>query len=198
MTTAYQNARLLIQQVNADSVFRQQSSKEWQGPFDLPSEILDYYQQMGPVDVLIESYGNPYFLPSLAELWAFQAGYRYLTPSGEAIREWDDDWIVIADEGGDPFIFSQSSKSILFAHHGEGSWDPEIIFDCLGHMAECFAILGEIVTTNREQLTDEDSMIIPEYAESARNRVAASFGSVAKADHALMFLGWSNSKYRSQ
>ena len=190
MSTSYQKARQHIQEAYPDAIFRSQAPAEWTGSFELPAEILDYYQTLGPVDVSIEGYGNPYFLPSLANLWSYQAGYRYDLQSGKTFPDWNADWLVVADEGGDAYIFSLSSKNILHAYHGEGAWNPAPIFDCLGDMIFCFAILGQIVATNRDQLTDDDEMILPHHIESARNSMASEFGSTVKADLILNSMAW--------
>lgn len=174
-----------------EDVFRPQSFEEWTGPFELPQEILVYYQSLGPVDVTIEGYGNPYFLPSLARLWMFQGGYRYEVSSGESFPEWNPDWLVVADEGGDAFIFSLSSKHILFACHGEGTWSPHPLFDNLAEMVFCLSVLGSIATQNRAQLTDADSLIHPQHIDNARSQIASEVGSVEKADSILNSMGWS-------
>src|SRR5688572_30311796 len=88
---------------------RSQPAEEWKGAFPLPQTLARFYRDIGPLDITIEGYGNPYFLPSLTRLWEFQAGYRWDGVTGERISDWDDDWIVVADEGGDPFILSRST-----------------------------------------------------------------------------------------
>jgi hypothetical protein len=50
---------------------------------------------VGPLDITIKSYGNPFFLPRLAALWEFQAGYRWHGFTGERIEDWDSDWLVV-------------------------------------------------------------------------------------------------------
>src|SRR5688500_13721760 len=104
---------------------RPQSATDWRGTFPLPPDVAEYYKLIGPVDITIEGNGNPYFLPSLAKLWDFQAGYLWNSLSGESIDDWDDDWLVVGDEDGDPFIFDRGSSKVLFAHHGEGVWEPD-------------------------------------------------------------------------
>src|SRR5437867_3587372 len=80
---------------------RSQPASDWRGPFPLPPDLAMYYDVVGPVDVTIEGYGNPYFLPSLVKLWDFQAGYRWNGLTGEPIPDWNDDWLVVGDEAGD-------------------------------------------------------------------------------------------------
>jgi hypothetical protein len=189
---SYELARSTLSRSLAGAKFRSQKVDEWHGRLPLPGPVIEYYRDFGPVNVLIEGYGNPYFLPSLADLWDFQKGYRYLSSPEERLSGWDDDWLVIADEGGDAFIFSMASHSIMFAHHGEGTWSPEPIFDSLLDMTACFSVLGEIVSANFGNLTDNDSMLIEEHVQKAHKDLAGHFGSESKAEHALMLLGWSN------
>ena len=86
---------------------------DWTGPFVLPASAERFYREVGPVDVFIESFGNGFSLPSLARLWPRQAGYRWHALTGEPIADWQDDWLVVADQGGDPFILSRGSRIVL-------------------------------------------------------------------------------------
>ena len=105
--------------------------------------------------------------------------------------DWDDDWLVIADEGGDPFILSRESGGVLHAYHGEGGWEPAEMFDSLVEMAMTFAIIGDIVASAGQELTDDDSLILPRYLDEARARLGESLQSHEKADALLSNLGWS-------
>ncbi|WP_435008661.1 hypothetical protein P12x_005871 [Tundrisphaera lichenicola] len=145
---------------------------------------------MGPVDVEIETYGNPYFLPRLANLWKFQAGYRWNGLNGQPVEDWDDDWLVVADQGGDPFILSRSSGTVLFAEHGTGGWEPKEIFPDLNIMAACLGHLGSLVVSAGAALTDEGSLIRPEHLEQALIGMRRLVGSMSDADFILVTLGW--------
>ncbi|MBE1188267.1 hypothetical protein IH740_25570, partial [Escherichia coli] len=81
-----------------------QPAADWQGDIALPAELERFYREVGPLDCTLESAGNPFFLPSLARLWQRQAGYRWHGISGERLSGWQDDWLVVADQGADPFI----------------------------------------------------------------------------------------------
>ena len=109
---AYDTAKELLRRVDPIAIFRPQLAVDWQGQFPLPDAVAEYFTQLGPVDVWIRAYANPYFLPSLAHLWGHQTGYSTDGITHERIAVWDDDWLVIADEGGDPFIFSRASGEI--------------------------------------------------------------------------------------
>src|SRR5262249_1596276 len=102
----YETAKEILRRAFPSRVLRVQPPSDWLGEFPLPKQVAAYFAELGPVDVWIQGYGNPYFLPSLSGLWRHQAGYRYDPDTRERFPHWDDDWLVIADEGADPFIFS--------------------------------------------------------------------------------------------
>ncbi len=189
--SAFDTAHGLLKRANPNAMFRAQPVADWRGEFPLPSAVAEYFAELGPVDVSIRGYGNPYFLPCLSKLWAHQTGYRIHGVTHKRISDWDDDWLVIADEGGDPFIFSQASGAILHAYHGGGVWQPERIFDNLIEMVTTFAIIGDIVTSAGRGLTDADSMILPHHREAARMRVGKLLHSHERANTVVSSLGWS-------
>src|SRR5262249_8604251 len=142
---------------------RSQPASAWTGPFPIPLAVERFYREVGPLNVTIEAHGNPYFLPSLADLWQFQAGYRWNGLSGQRIKHWPDDGLVAADEGGDPFIFARSSGMVLHAYHGEGEWDADEMFPDLNTMAACLAQIGTIVLEAGHDFMEEDCSIRPKY-----------------------------------
>jgi hypothetical protein len=186
----YDTAREIFSRALLSAVFQPQSSGDWRGEFPLPDPLTEYFAQLGPVDVWVDSYGNPYFLPSLAGLWSFQAGYRYHPDTHERFPDWEDDWLVVADEGGDPFIFSRASSAVLHAYHGAGVWEPAVLFDDLEEMATTLAIIGDIVASAGLRLADDDSIIRPHHLNDARRRLGAHLHSIERADAVLQRLGW--------
>jgi hypothetical protein len=86
---------------------RLQPPSDWLGEFPLSSMVGEYFAELGPVDAWIEGHGNPDFLPSLSGLWHYQAGYRYHPDACERFPDWHDDWLAIADGGGDPSFFPE-------------------------------------------------------------------------------------------
>lgn len=169
---------------------RPQPLADWTGTFVLPPAVEQFYREVGPTNITIEAHGNPYFLPCLADLWKFQAGYRWNGLSGEPIEDWNDDWLVVADEGGDPFIFDRSSGAVLYAYHGEGEWDAGEMFPDLNTMAACLAQLGAIVLESRDDYMEEDCSIRPKFRAFALDRLQELLGTKSDAQAVLGVLGW--------
>lgn len=188
--SAYNQAREILRRTDPEAALRPQPAGDWQGEYPLPAAVAAYYAELGPDDLSIPGYGNGYFLPNLANLWAHQTGYRTHGHTGARLPDWDEDWLVVGDEGGDPFIFSRGRGVVLRAWHGEGSWQPEELFRDLAEMASALAILGEIVTTAGASLTDEDCLIQARYLEEARRRLTPVSGSLERAAVILTALGW--------
>jgi hypothetical protein len=190
MIISFKDAKRILLENIPSTQTRPQLATEWKGEFELPEVVLAYYEEVGPVDVRIESIGNPQFLPSLAGLWEFQGGYRFNPLSGERLDDWSDDWLVIADEGADPFILSRSTGQVFFDLHGQGVWRPVPIFDDLAVMTCSFAILGGIVTRERENLFDEDSGVRKTLLDEALGQISSIVGTTANGTEILRLLGW--------
>ncbi len=186
MATAEQARQLL----SLHGTTRSQPPSDWSWVFPLPSAVERFYREVGPVDISIESYGNSFFLPSLARLWQFQAGYRWNGLTGEWVANWQDDWLVVADQGGDPFILSRSSGTVLHDEHGRGTWEPGELFPDLDTMAACLGQLGAVVAAAGAQFTDEDCRIRPECRDEALSSLRQLLGSSWAAECALASLGW--------
>lgn len=187
----YDLAKSIFSRAFPNELFVSQSAGLWRGDFPLPAAVADYYDDLGASDVSIENYGNPIFLPSLARLWEHQIGYRYHGLTGERIEDWDDDWLVIADQGADPFIYSRGSGKILYAFHGEGEWEPSELFSDLPAMVTSFAIMGEIVARAGEDFTNDNSRISERFIITAKEKLSRVFNSQIEAEAVLGIFGWS-------
>lgn len=186
----YDLAKAIFSRTFADEVFISQSAELWRGDFPLPPAVADYYADLGASDVEIDASGNPIFLPGLARLWTYQIGYRFHGLTGERIADWDDDWLVVADAGADPFIFSRGSGGILHAFHGEGVWEPTELFADLPAMATAFAVLGEIVRNAGDDFTDDDCLIKERFVVAAKAELSRVLNSENQAQTVLGALGW--------
>lgn len=186
MATAEQARQLL----SLSGDVRPQPPEDWTGAFPLPPAVEQFYLEVGPADVFIESYGNGFSLPSLAKLWSRQAGYRWNGLTNEPVADWQDDWLVVADQGGDPFILSRSSGVVLHDQHGRGVWEPGELFPDLNTMAACLGQLGAIVAAAGEDFTNEDCQICPEWHDASLAGLRQLLGSLGAAECVLASFGW--------
>ncbi len=100
--------------------------------WDLPSAYLEYLAKFPKKGKYIEDdrFVNGLSIYGASELINNQEGYSYNPIQKKIIDEWPMDYIVIADDGGDPYVLDLSQSNgeeapILFAYHGEGEWDFE-------------------------------------------------------------------------
>lgn len=175
---------------------RPQPASDWQGTVPLPEALADFYAQVGPwgetyhaqvgpTGVSLDIGGNPVDIPPLHKLWQLQAGYRWNAVDGEPLADWSEHWLVIADQGADPFILDIASGEVLFAFHGAGAWAPKRLaatldtaFGALATMANSMAELGD------DAFDDSDELLA-----TARTAVAAALaGYLGSADRAAQFL----------
>jgi hypothetical protein len=169
---------------------RAQAPGDWTGSFPIPPAVERFYREVGPANITIEAHGNPYFFPCLADRWRFQAAYRWDGLTGEPIEDWNDDWLVVADQGGDPFIFARTSGVVLHAYHGEGEWDAGEIFPDLNTMVACLAQIGAIVSESGGAYMEEDCSIRPVFRELATARLQELLVSKSDAEAVVGVLGW--------
>jgi hypothetical protein len=169
-----------------------QNSDLWKGDFALPEAIAEYYRDFGAFNLNIDSYGNDFFFPSLENLWKCQNGYRFHGITNERVEDWEDDWIVIADQGADPFIYSISTGKILFDYHGQGKWEPGETFSDLPSMINSLLILGEIVVGAGEDFTNEEGYINKRFIDSAKENLSHILNSKVETESVLDTFGWSN------
>lgn len=98
--------------------------------------------------------------------------------------------MVVADEGGDPFILSRSTGKISLAMHGTGVWEPHDIFPDIRTMTACLAAMGALVVSAGDDFTDDECDIRPEHRETALQRLGELLDSASAAREALGRLGW--------
>ena len=166
-----------------------QDVTEWTGPFQLPEQLREFYSVVGPQDVCIEGYGNPTTIYSLKKLWDRQAGYRWNGLTNEPISDWPENWLAVADEGADPYIFDAENSSNLFAQHGSGEWDAGEIYPDINTMAACIATLG-CVMVDSDDFEDDDCNINPKCRIDAIDRLTSILGDKTEAESIVETAGW--------
>lgn len=162
-----------------------QPTSDWQGDIPLPDEIARFYQEVGPLGergrkgyegVTFPGHGNDIYLVPLARLWKEQASYRWDGRTGEPIDEWPSQWIVLAWEGVDAYIFDDETKSMLFAL--SGGW-PDDVHPIGGGPAEVVGALA-LFRLRYEEAGDDaltaDYELRPEWVESVRKELIEEFG----------------------
>ena len=155
---------------------KSQPIEDWSGDFELPPSVADFYHEVGPVNVAIETGGNPIVLPRLSKLWKLQDGYRFVGRKRQREQSWDEDWLVIADQGADPFIFSRETGGVSLAEHGEGTWEPVPLFPNLNAMAACLGLIGSWVDSGEVgSVLAKLTTLLGEPAESGRILSALGF-----------------------
>ena len=185
----FAEAKDILLQNLPDVTVRAQSEEDWTGPFPLPRTIERYYAELGPADLEIWGYGNPWYVPALAQLWDLQAGYRYHPETKKTFNEWKDNWLVVAYEGGDPYIFDTENEAILHDLHGQGIWNPKMLFQDLSQMISVFAVLGAIRARAAQSFTNHLG-IDERYIKEALLDLEAMLGSERRATATLERLGW--------
>ncbi len=185
----FQAAHRLVEQYFPGE-FAPQSVVDWNGPFALHPDVVEFYTAVGPLNVLLPAYGDPCFLPRLADLWSYQAGYRWNGLTGKLIVDWPDQWLVIADQGADPFIFSRETGVVYHDRHGGGKWEPKPIFPTLEAMVTCLLVIASVVPKSERDLTDKQGPIKETYRQQVIDRLFALGESPDSMRAALKRLGW--------
>ncbi|RDZ28647.1 SMI1/KNR4 family protein [Lysobacter silvisoli] len=180
---------------------RAQPASDWQGEFALPPDLLDFYRQIGPwggvhhanigpVGLDLPCGGNPVSIPPLQHLWSRQAGYRWHGLSGERLRGWKDEWLVIAHEGSHPFIYDLRSGRVYFDLAG-GDWNPRLIAGDAATALGAIATVADAYTALGEDALDEDGALRPQARAQVRDALAAFLDAdAARADALLQAWRW--------
>jgi hypothetical protein len=98
--------------------------------WNLPSVYLNYLTKYPNKGKFIDNdrFVNGLNLYGASELIRMQEGYSYNPIEKKPIEAWQKDYVVVADDGADPYVLDLSQSDgtdapILFAYHGEGDWD---------------------------------------------------------------------------
>ena len=177
-----------------------QPASDWRGDFALPPPLEAFYREIGPLGryindrvgyagISIPTVGNPFELPPLARLWDSQAGYRWHGITNQRLEGWDDSWLVIADQGGDPFIFQRDTGEILFARHG-GPWKPIKVFADIITMTACLATIGNVCVEAEDDLWTDDERINPVFRAILLSRLTLILESESAAADLADLLEW--------
>jgi hypothetical protein len=182
----------------------QTAAEHWRGDVALPAAVATFYEQVGPLGewinervghagLTVPTAGNPFSIPPLSRLWQLQAGYRWQGITGERLADWLDHWLVVADQGADPFIFDLRTGAIQFAMHGAGAWqDNGPLFDDIFQMAACLGTIGQVWDEAGDEIfTDEDDCEVdPVHRQRLIERLAPLLGGTDAAEDIADTFGW--------
>ncbi|MEH6447533.1 MAG: hypothetical protein V7765_02635 [Oleispira sp.] len=130
----------------------------------LPLELIKYIDSICPAEGLsLEGVGHPVELLKCSDLAWQPPMYSQLT--GE-LAKWQDDWFLIAHEGGDPIIVKTSEQGenspVYSAIQGMGVWNFAPIADSIGQFLVCIcAIQHALNFPGLSQPLDEDFNLAP-------------------------------------
>jgi hypothetical protein len=130
----------------------------------LPLELIKYIDSICPAEGLsLEGVGHPVELLKCSDLAWQPPMYSQLT--GE-LAKWQDDWFLIAHEGGDPIIVKTSEQGenspVYSAMQGMGVWDFAPIADSIGQFLVCIcAIQHALNFPGLNQPLDDDFNLAP-------------------------------------
>lgn len=106
--------------------------KKW----TLPDKYLLFLKNYSPLQVYIDSkkFVNELSLYGASDLIKGQNGYSYDAETQKALNDWPTNFVVIGDDGGDPFCIDISAINdgdapIYSSMHGQGVWEFELVAD---------------------------------------------------------------------
>jgi hypothetical protein len=130
----------------------------------LPGELIHYIDVICPAEGLsLEGVGHPVELLKSGDLALQPKMFSQL--SGESAN-WQDDWFLIAHDGGDPIIVKTSEQSrnsrVYSAMQGMGVWEFAPIADSIGQFLVCAcAVQHALNFPGLDQPLDEDFNLAP-------------------------------------
>lgn len=183
-------------------ILKPQPYSDWLGDGMLPQAVAQFYSEVGPygriihknvgpIGVNIAAGGNPVYVPPLCKLWDLQGGYRTDGITGERIKNWPNEWLVIASQSGNPFIFNSIDNQVYFDFSGGGGWQPKLLAPtiaiALGGLATLANALAEL---DDEEDYSEDFEMLPKARAKCVYQLAQFFGADDKANDFITIIEW--------
>lgn len=96
----------------------------------LPENYLLFLKNFSPLNVFIdddEKFFQGLFLYGADDLIKNQNGYSFNPVTGEIIKDWPSNYVVIADAGADPYCIdiTNNDAPVYTSFHGVGKWEFE-------------------------------------------------------------------------
>ena len=167
-----------------------QPATDWTGNTALPTMVEEIYTQIGPHELMISTGGNSIYVPSLAKLSTLQVGYRTDGNTHERIINWPDEWLVIAAEGANPFIFNCKDSQIYFDFAGGGKWQPRLLAPNIATAFGSLATLSSALANLDDETDFEDFEMLPQAREKCIAALVNYMGDAQKAQIFVEIIEW--------
>lgn len=99
----------------------------------LPAIYLEFLSHYSPLKVFVakEDFVEGLHLYGAKDLIRFQDGYSFNSVTKQPIAGWPQHYIVIADDGGDPYCIdiNDPQAAVYMSMHGMGNWEFELYAD---------------------------------------------------------------------
>jgi len=115
---------------------------EQQQNITLPQELKLYIEQVcGEIKTTISGVGHPIELLSIEQLSWKMEGFNFDSINQKKISGWQDNWFLLADEGGEPVIVdlddSHEVSAVYSAMKTSDGWDFAQVADSIGQYLVC-------------------------------------------------------------
>ena len=136
-----------------------------------PPELKAYIDTIIPKEtIVLQGVGNPIVIRGSSELSWRMEDYNVNPETNEAINSWNDDWFLIANDGGEPIIVKldkHNDTSIVYsAMQGEAGWEFFPIADSIGQFLVCAAALERAMNfPGLEDSLDDDFNLLGDAAK---------------------------------
>lgn len=136
----------------------------------LPLELIRYIKDVVPYKhMCFSNIGNDICLYGVTHLSNKVNGYSFNPLTGENIEDWNPNWFIIGDEGGDPIIVDlnlaeqNEQCSVYQAIHGCGEWNFREISSSISQFILCIACLHHALVgfdVGESIIDDEDELFL--------------------------------------
>lgn len=168
----------------------------------LPPALADFFREVGPLGeddphrggtpgrvprcVDFNCGGNDIFVPRLADLWKAQDAFAWDFRRDEPIEGWPPNWLAIATEGSDAYVYDSDADAMRFVFAGAEVEDAYDIAGTPGDVIGALALYAIRLEEAGDSAMNEDFEIDPTWVATVRTELQAAFGDTA--DGVLMVL----------
>lgn len=142
-------------------------------------DLVEWFAAGGPSGELPWVTGGVEVLGSSA-LADGQIGYRVHGLTGQIIKDWPGNWLVLAHLDGDPFVVDTAlfGSPVRLARHGAGRWDPKPFAGSLAAFGSFLGIWAALMSEFDGSVFDDDFKLRPEFLSEAKDRCEPVLGVV--------------------